>query len=133
MTKLLLKWWRSIKAPIVSSLLSIVSLLFDAVALVLLDVELSVMFDPRVKRGVELGGRMDCCVPATGSLYLGTSCIITSLVLRHGSNLHGTSLVSSVQHKQVHGRSDHNTGHSRGALFAGQVGIVSDVATDCTS
>ena len=59
MTKLLLKWWRSIKAPIVSSLLSIVSLLFDAVVLVLLDVELLVMYDLRVKRGVELGGRMD--------------------------------------------------------------------------
>ena len=100
-----------------SSLLSIVSLLFDAVALVLLDIELSVMFDPRVKIGVELGRRMDFCVPATGSLYLGTSCIITSLVLRHGSKMHGTSLVSSVQHKQVHGRSDTNTGHSRGAYF----------------
>ena len=47
---------------------------------------------------------------------------ITSPVLRHDSNLHGTSLVSSVQHKQVHGISDTNTGHSRGALFAGQVG-----------
>ena len=116
-----------------SSLLSITSLLFDAVARVLLDVELSVMFDQRVKRGEELGGRMDCCVPATGILYLGTSYIINSLVLRHCSNLHGTSLVSSVQHKQVHGRSDTNTGHSRGALFAVQVGIVSDVATECTS
>ena len=116
-----------------SSLLSIVSLLFDAVALVLLDLELSVMFDPRLKRGLELGGRIYCCVPATGILYLGTSCIITSLVLRHGSNLHGTSLVSSVQHKQVHGRSDTNTGHYRGGLFTGQVEIVSDVATDCTS
>ena len=116
-----------------SSLLSIVSLLFDAVALVLLDVEFSIMFHPRVKRGVEFCGRMDCCVPATGGLYLGTSCIITSLVLRHGSILHGTSLVSSVQHKQVHGRSDNNTVHYRGGLFSGQVVIVSDVATDCTS
>ena len=116
-----------------SSLLSIVSLLFHAVALVLLDVELLGMFDPRMKRGVELGGRMDCYVPATGILYLSTSYIIISLVLHNGSNLHGTSLVSSVQHKQVHGRSDTNTGHSRGALFSGQVGIVSDIATDCTS
>ena len=56
-----------------SSLLSMVSLLCDAVALVLLDVEFSVMFDPRVKRGAKLGGRMDFCVPAMGSLYLGTS------------------------------------------------------------
>ena len=68
-----------------------------------------------------------------GGLYLVTSCIITSLVLHHGSNFHGTSFVSSAQHKQVHGRLDTNTGHYQGALFAGQVGIVSDVATEFNS